>query len=100
MRHFAGPLPHEQDCLQRAAGDEASVIERGPEPRNLTIGEDALAALGGVAVNASAGIAGNKLLLHAQEKIAEMAAKVWFATTGASMLAIIVLMSGRVIVAA
>jgi hypothetical protein len=34
------------------------------------------------------------------EKIAETAAKVWFATMGASMLAIIVLMSERVIVAA
>jgi hypothetical protein len=36
----------------------------------------------------------------AQEKIAETAASVWLATIGASMAAIIVLMSERVIVAA
>jgi hypothetical protein len=62
MGDLAEPLAGEEDYLECAAGGGA--VERGPKLRNLTISQDALAALGGVAVNELAGIAGDKLLLH------------------------------------
>ena len=100
VRNFAGTLAGEEDHLQGGAGDQAGVIERGPEPRHLAVSEDAFAAAYRITIDAPAWIDGDQLLLIAQEKIALAAAKVWLATTGASIPIIIALMSEREIEAA
>src|SRR5262249_46169880 len=63
MADLARTLPGQQDELERNPG-WPGLIESLPEPWQLTIGENALAARGRVAVDAVAGINRNHLLLH------------------------------------
>src|SRR5262249_38522014 len=63
MRYFARTLPGQQDELERSPG-EAGLIESGPEPWQLTVGQDALAARGLMAINPVARIDRDDLLLH------------------------------------
>ena len=61
---LARPLSGQQEHLQRARLHQSGIVEGGPELRELRIGQHALAAAHRVAVDAPAGVGGDKLLLY------------------------------------
>src|SRR5262249_56587818 len=63
MPDLARSLPGQQDELERSPGS-SGLIEGLPEQRQLTVGENALAARGLMTINPVAGIDRDHLLLH------------------------------------
>ena len=70
-----GLWPVSKIVLRADAAIEPGIVERGPEPRDLGVGQDALAALGLVAVDPRHGLTATISCFIAQVKIAEAAAR-------------------------